>query len=297
MLEGRVAVVSGAGPNIGREIANTLAANGASVVCLDIRREAAEATAREVVDRGYEAIAVDGDITKPEDMENLVSQALAAYGHIDILVNNAAITSSPGLLDEDLATFRKIVDVILAGTFNCTQPRRPADGGAGHGRRHRQRRLHVRPPRQERRDRVPVGEGRHPQLHARMRDGARPAQHPRQLAHADADRHAGGRQARAPGRRSAPERAARTLGQAPRSGAGRALPRLRQRGLHHRRRPAGWTAATWRCGSRGREPSPWPSPTGRRDKANSPPEGEGVRQGAHDGRPYENRRDAGRRAA
>ena len=84
-------------------------------------RDAAEATAREVVDRGYEAIAVDGDITKPEDMENLVSQALAAYGHVDILVNNAAITSSPGLLDEDLATFRKIVDVILAGTFNCTQ--------------------------------------------------------------------------------------------------------------------------------------------------------------------------------
>ena len=51
----------------------------------------------------------------------MVAQAIAAYGHIDILVNNAAITSSPGLLDEDLATFRKVVDVILAGTFNCTQ--------------------------------------------------------------------------------------------------------------------------------------------------------------------------------
>ena len=45
MLEGKVAVVSGAGPNIGREIAATLAANGASVVCLDVSREAAEATA------------------------------------------------------------------------------------------------------------------------------------------------------------------------------------------------------------------------------------------------------------
>ena len=121
MLEGKVAVVSGAGPNIGREIAGTLAEHGASVVCLDVRREAAEATAREVVDRGYEAIAVDGDITRPEDMENMVAQAIAAYRHIDILVNNAAITSSPGLLDEDLATFRKVVDVILAGTFNCTQ--------------------------------------------------------------------------------------------------------------------------------------------------------------------------------
>ena len=121
MLEGKVAIVSGAGPNIGREIAGTLASSGASVVCMDMRREAAEATAREVVDRGYEAIAVQGDITRPEDMENLVAQAIAAYGHIDILVNNAAITNSAGLLDENLDTFRKVVDVILAGTFNCTQ--------------------------------------------------------------------------------------------------------------------------------------------------------------------------------
>ena len=235
MLEGKVAIVSGAGPNIGREIAGTLASNGASIVCLDIRREAAEATAREVVDRGYEAIAVDGDITKPEDMENLVSQALAAYGHIDILVNNAAITSSPGLLDEDLATFRKIVDVILAGTFNCTQHVARQMVAQGHGRRHRQRRLHVRPPREVRRDRLPVGQGGHPQLHPRLRDGAGAARHPRQLADADADRHARRRQTCAPGRRGPAERAARTVGQAPRPGAGRALPRLRQRGLHHRR--------------------------------------------------------------
>lgn len=133
MLEGKTAVVSGAGPNIGREIAATLAANGASVVCLDLSREAAEATAREVADRGYEAIAVDGDITKPEDMENLVAQAVAAYGHIDILVNNAAITNDAGLLDESLPTFRKVVDVILAGTFNCTQhvARRMVEQGAG----------------------------------------------------------------------------------------------------------------------------------------------------------------------
>ena len=121
MLDDRVAIVSGAGPNIGREIAGTLAGAGAKVVCLDMRGDAAEATAREVVDRGYDAIAVQGDITSEEDMARLVSEAVGAYGRVDILVNNAAITSTPGLLDEDLGTFRKIVDVILAGTFNCTQ--------------------------------------------------------------------------------------------------------------------------------------------------------------------------------
>lgn len=133
MLEGKTAVVSGAGPNIGREIAGTLAANGASVVCLDLRREAAEAAAREIVDRGCEAIAVAGDITKPEDMERLVAESVAAYGRIDILVNNAAITNDAGLLDENIETFRKIVDVILAGTFNCTQhvARRMVEQGDG----------------------------------------------------------------------------------------------------------------------------------------------------------------------
>ena len=133
MLEGKTAVVSGAGPNIGREIAGTLAANGASVVCLDLRREAAEAAAREIVDRGYEAIAVAGDITNPEDMERLVAESVAAYGRIDILVNNAAITNDAGLLDESIETFRKIVDVILAGTFNCTQhvARRMVEQGDG----------------------------------------------------------------------------------------------------------------------------------------------------------------------
>ncbi len=133
MLEGKTAVVSGAGPNIGREIAGTLAANGASVVCLDLRREAAESAAREIVDRGYEAIAVAGDITKPEDMERLVAESVAAYGRIDILVNNAAITNDAGLLDESIETFRKIVDVILAGTFNCTQhvARRMVEQGDG----------------------------------------------------------------------------------------------------------------------------------------------------------------------
>lgn len=117
MLEGKTAVVSGAGPNIGREIAVTLAAAGASVVCLDLSREAAEATAREVADRGYEAIAVDGDITKPEDMENLVAQAVAAYGHIDILVNNAAITDHETIFSISEEEWDQVIDVTLKGPF------------------------------------------------------------------------------------------------------------------------------------------------------------------------------------
>ena len=133
MLDGRVAIVSGAGPNIGREISATLAGAGAKVVCLDMRGDAAEATAREVADRGGDAIAVQGDITSQEDMQRLVAETVDAYGRIDVLVNNAAITSTPGLLTEELAQFRKIIDVILAGTFNCTQhvARRMVEQGEG----------------------------------------------------------------------------------------------------------------------------------------------------------------------
>lgn len=121
MLEGKVAIISGAGPNIGREIAATLASEGASVVCMDINADSAASSANELEKKGFKAIAIQADITKPEDMARMISETLNAFGSIDILVNNAAITSSPGLLTEDIQTFRKVLDVILTGTFNCTQ--------------------------------------------------------------------------------------------------------------------------------------------------------------------------------
>ena len=121
MLEGKVAIVSGAGQNIGREIAATLASEGASVVCMDLNAESAANSAQELEKKGFNAIAIQADITKPDDMANMITKTLDAFGRIDILINNAAITSSPGLLTENIETFRKVVDVILAGTFNCTQ--------------------------------------------------------------------------------------------------------------------------------------------------------------------------------
>ena len=121
VLNGKVAIVSGTGPNIGRAIALTLADNGAKVVCLHRRSEVASAIVREITDRGYDAMAVEGDVTRSEDMRGLVKQAVDAYGHVDVLVNNAAITSPGGLLNEDSDRFRQILDVIVIGTFNATR--------------------------------------------------------------------------------------------------------------------------------------------------------------------------------
>ena len=76
MLEGKVAIVSGAGPNIGREIAATLASEGASVVCMDLNAESAANSAQELEKKGFNAIAIQADITKPDDMANMITKTL-----------------------------------------------------------------------------------------------------------------------------------------------------------------------------------------------------------------------------
>lgn len=121
MLEGNVAFVSGTGPNIGAEIARTLAANGAKVVCLDLEEKYAQAAAGEITEKGGQAIAVAGDITQPADVDRAVAAAVSAYGGIDILVNDAAITDREPFLEATLESWNRVLGVILTGTFLCSQ--------------------------------------------------------------------------------------------------------------------------------------------------------------------------------
>lgn len=121
LLDGKVALVSGTGPNIGAEIARTLGANGARVVCLDLERKYASAAAKDVIDRGGQAIAVSADITQPTDVERAVGEAVQAFGGIDILVNDAAITDREPFLEAKLETWKAVLGVILTGTFVCSQ--------------------------------------------------------------------------------------------------------------------------------------------------------------------------------
>lgn len=121
LLDDRVAIVTGTGPNIGGEIARTLAANGAKVVCLDLQRERAEATAAQITEGGGAATAVAADITNPADVQNAVDTAVRTFGGVHILVNNAAITHREGLLDTQLDVWHRVLEVILTGTFLCSQ--------------------------------------------------------------------------------------------------------------------------------------------------------------------------------
>lgn len=90
-LEGKVAIVTGAGSGIGRGIALAFAKEGAKVAVNDEHGDEATAVAEEVRAQGKEALAVEGDVSRNDHVEEMVRRALAAFGRIDVLVNNAGV--------------------------------------------------------------------------------------------------------------------------------------------------------------------------------------------------------------
>jgi NAD(P)-dependent dehydrogenase (short-subunit alcohol dehydrogenase family) len=121
LLEGKTAIVTGTGPNIGGEIARTLAANGARVVCLDVKEDQAKITANQIEKSGGSAIAVRADVTNPTDVENAVQAAVRQFGGVNLLVNNAAISPLGNLFDHDLDSWHRTLHICLTGTLLCSR--------------------------------------------------------------------------------------------------------------------------------------------------------------------------------
>ncbi|GAI09032.1 unnamed protein product, partial [marine sediment metagenome] len=90
-LKGKIAIVTGSGRGIGRAIAMALAFEGAKVAVNDYYLERAESVAKEIKDSGGEAIPVQADVTKADQVEQMVKKVLDNWGKVDILVNNAGI--------------------------------------------------------------------------------------------------------------------------------------------------------------------------------------------------------------
>jgi 3-oxoacyl-[acyl-carrier protein] reductase len=121
-LTGKVAIVTGAGRNIGRAIALTLAADGASVlVNARNNRTEAETVAREIESSGGKALVHIGDVADRQAVQAMADAALRQFGGIDILVNNAALRREKSFADMDYAEWREILDVTLDGAFHCTK--------------------------------------------------------------------------------------------------------------------------------------------------------------------------------
>ena len=117
-LHGKVALVSGAGRNIGRGIALTLARDGASIVVNGrADRAAVDGVVREIEAMGGKAIAAMGDISDPAVAPRLAAEAAAAFGGVDILVSNAGLRRQTSFLDMSFAEWREIVSVALDGAF------------------------------------------------------------------------------------------------------------------------------------------------------------------------------------
>src|SRR5262245_14622368 len=125
-LDGRVAIVTGAGQGIGKAIADKLAEEGATVAVADI--QGAEAAAP----GGGRGLAVD--ISKEDEVKRMIDETVGAYGKLDSLVNNAAIVPFTGWDDIDFAEWRRIMAVNLDGTFlACHYGHKPMRE-AGYGR-------------------------------------------------------------------------------------------------------------------------------------------------------------------
>jgi 3-oxoacyl-[acyl-carrier protein] reductase len=133
-LTGKVAIVTGAGRNIGRAIALALAEGGASVVVnARSNRAEADAVAREVEGKGCKALVHIGDVADAKAVQAMADAALKHFGRVDILVNNAALRREKSFAEMSYAEWREIMDVTLDGTFHCVKACLPALKKSGTG--------------------------------------------------------------------------------------------------------------------------------------------------------------------
>jgi NAD(P)-dependent dehydrogenase (short-subunit alcohol dehydrogenase family) len=118
----KIAIITGAGSGIGRYVAVALAQNGYSVVLAGRRKEPLEATALEVGQANYQTLVVPADVKDPASVRELFAKTKDAFGRLDLLFNNAGISSRAMPL-EDLTyeQWKSVVDTNLTGTFLCTQ--------------------------------------------------------------------------------------------------------------------------------------------------------------------------------
>jgi NAD(P)-dependent dehydrogenase (short-subunit alcohol dehydrogenase family) len=128
-MNGKVAIVTGAGGGIGKGIALGFAREGAKVVVNDINSKAGKGVVAEIRKAGGEAMFVRADVSKEAQVKKMVAATVRAYGKVDVLVNNA-IASTKAIMEND---FDPLVEVGLRGTWNCCQAVLPEMKKAGRG--------------------------------------------------------------------------------------------------------------------------------------------------------------------
>ena len=119
-LAGRVALVTGASSGIGEATAIALAEAGAVVAISARRIERLQDVARRIEAAGGRALALPGDVTRPEDATRMVEETIRQLGRIDILVNNAGIIEAGGIENADVDDWRRVIDTnLMAAVYTC----------------------------------------------------------------------------------------------------------------------------------------------------------------------------------
>lgn len=132
-LEGKVAIVTGAGGGIGTATALRLAREGARVAVVDVRAEAANATVTAIQSAGGEALALTGDVSRSDDVAAVVQGTLDAFGRVDILINNAGVNRDALAVKLTEEQWDQVLDVNLKGSFLCARAVQPHLRAAGGG--------------------------------------------------------------------------------------------------------------------------------------------------------------------
>jgi NAD(P)-dependent dehydrogenase (short-subunit alcohol dehydrogenase family) len=127
MLHGKIVVISGVGPALGTTLAYRCAEAGADLVLAARTAERLDDVAKQITDMGRRAVAVSTDITDDEQVDNLVKQSMAAYGKVDVLINNAfRVPSMKPLADTTFQHIRDAIELTVLGALRLIQGFTPA---------------------------------------------------------------------------------------------------------------------------------------------------------------------------
>ncbi len=120
-LRNKVAIITGAARNIGRAIAIEFAKEGAKVVLSDVDIDNCELVCDEIIDAGFDAVAIECDVTRKKDVESLLKKTVKKFQRVDILVNNASDEVVKPFFDVTEAEWDSVMDINLKGVFLTTQ--------------------------------------------------------------------------------------------------------------------------------------------------------------------------------
>ncbi|QRG70108.1 SDR family oxidoreductase [Brevibacillus choshinensis] len=120
-LKGKLALVTGGGRGLGEQMAKALAEAGADIVVCSRKLDNCQQIAEELGDMGVRSLALECDVTKPEDINRTVTEVIEQFGAIDILINNSGATWGAPVVDMPLEAWNKVMNVNVTGTFLMSQ--------------------------------------------------------------------------------------------------------------------------------------------------------------------------------